>query len=654
MILCSLCVFGLRFATSSADLTELRDCNSSDDVSLLQSKGEIQRVAHDVGRSSGDVASSDSGRILAIFYDGSGFEENTRCTWPKYTNSDRSDRLICETNVLKLARLATNDSRQLTYYEPGVGTAEDDNYNFGVGMKAHALNGYKWLAANYQSGDAIHVFGYSRGALSARYLQGLIHRVGVAKSNHVVEAIATHMSQDDARVQAFKANASVTFADARIAFMGLWEAVLRTLLHPIEHANVEHFHLKMTSTVSRLVHAIALEDYREIFQTHELAVDSSTEEKQVWFMGVHADVGGGYANGGPSQVPLGWMADEASQAGLRLRKGWQDVVHVNIDDDVHTETGLSLLGDIATTNMGLLEIRNPTRCHNDGQVRNARKEGWKLRVHRSVQDRMNLVKGWVPLPWCCAGTKSSIDDVGITWISNPHFDAKRQAEVVGRKTQWMKVHIGELRDVTVSSEPSDWFTNPSFYVKVQSWHTRGFELPTHARAPSGCCSPRQGGAPAGVQSVVKRISRFWQWPTYKASVDFTGLVVVLPREARMSDEVIVEVFEDDWGSTDDFVGRVELPFDSTSKQFRSIGNGKLEVWIEDIVDDEAVKDLLPGANLPADNDFAQCRWLINHLGMSQQEVCGVDGFLTDDLMRKLNFANADTCAGFLEDITGGA
>lgn len=657
----ALYVLGPCFAANVGQL-DPQVCNFGDQTcefvspSLMQIRRGEQSHGRQTSRASAG-ANTSAQRSLAIFFDGSTNHENKTCNWPSHTDSTRSERLICETNVIKLARLAINDSKQLIYYETGVGTAAGDDYQFGVGTKSHALNGYKWLSANYKNGDAIYVFGYSRGALSARYLQGMIHRVGVAKPNQTLNAIATHTSQDEARCKAFKADADVTFADARIAFMGFWDGVLRTLTHVTQHRNLEDFHLAMTSVVSRFSHAIALDEYREIFQANELVVDPSTEENQVWFMGIHEDVGGGRANTGPTQIPLGWMADEASLAGLLLREGWEADVHVNIDDDTHTETGLATVGDILTNSAKLLEIRNPARCYNDSQVRNARKEGWKLKVHRSVQDRMQLVKGWVPLQWCCAGTRSSINDIGITWTTNPHYEAKRQAEVVGpAEPQWIKVHIGQLRNVRhelALHQVSDWFTKLSFQVKVQSWHTGGWDIPQGARAPSGCCSPQYGGAPEGVHSTMERTSQWWQRPTYKTGVDFTGLVMVLPREAGVADEVIVEVFEVDWVS-DDFVGRVKVPYGSTLKQYHSLGNGELEVWIEDVPDDEAVKNLLPGANLPANNDFAQCRWLIQHLGMSQKQVCGVDGYLTDGMLEKMNFANADTCSEFLQDISSGA
>jgi uncharacterized protein (DUF2235 family) len=106
------------------------------------------------------------GKRIAVFCDG---------TWKKADDKNIS-------NVVKLMRsvktMASDGVPQLTFYDPGVGTESPVRRlfggAFGVGVSENIRDGYRFIANNYEEGDEIYLFGFSRGAYTARSLGGLI------------------------------------------------------------------------------------------------------------------------------------------------------------------------------------------------------------------------------------------------------------------------------------------------------------------------------------------------------------------------------------------------------------------------------------------------------------------------------------------------
>jgi uncharacterized protein (DUF2235 family) len=103
------------------------------------------------------------------------------------------DHVAKPTNVAKLALALVSDvdksageRSQLMHYEPGVGTTADERLiggAFGYGLSRNIRDGYRFLAQNYAPGDRIFLFGFSRGAYTARSLAGLIHNCGVLRAD---------------------------------------------------------------------------------------------------------------------------------------------------------------------------------------------------------------------------------------------------------------------------------------------------------------------------------------------------------------------------------------------------------------------------------------------------------------------------------------
>jgi uncharacterized protein (DUF2235 family) len=260
-------------------------------------------------------------RKLIVMFDG---------TW----NNKKS-----ETNVIRMreaiASSGPDDREQPCFYDPGVGTHWYDKITggaFGRGLSENIQQGYRWLAQKYQAKDEIYVFGFSRGAYTARSLVGLIRKCGIPKSadeSRVGRAYDLYrdksVAPDDAKAVAFRASES---REVRVKFIGVWDTV-GALGIPASHVPFGRDYFRWHDTdLSRIVdyayHAVATDENRE-----DYAVTVWTKIKpeniaveQKWFVGSHANVGGGYDKHPADALPnlaLRWMQDKAEAAGLKLR-----------------------------------------------------------------------------------------------------------------------------------------------------------------------------------------------------------------------------------------------------------------------------------------------------------------------------------------------
>jgi uncharacterized protein (DUF2235 family) len=239
------------------------------------------------------------------------------------------------TNVIKLFSALVRDAPdQLTYYQTGVGTAmppglysrivrrvvEELDMAFAILLDDHVLAAYAYLCQNWEPGDRIHLYGFSRGAFTARVLAGMVHKVGLmSRGNDALHPFAWDMYANQRDLQ-LAAGFKATFGrPARIAFLGLWDTV-----SSVGWAYAPKvFPYTMTNpSVDVVRHAMALDERRAYFPQNEWTAKPSPGQDvlQVWFAGVHGDVGGGYAEheSGLSKLALRWMTDHAAKAGLLL------------------------------------------------------------------------------------------------------------------------------------------------------------------------------------------------------------------------------------------------------------------------------------------------------------------------------------------------
>lgn len=247
------------------------------------------------------------------------------------------------TNVEKLARTvqtdpgATGGAYQLVYYVSGVGAgsyAADRLLGgaFGFGLFHNVIACYRFLAQNYEPGDAIYILGFSRGAYTARSVAGMLGRVGLLTKTSLVEErlpTAVRMYQrTDLPEGAFGASVEEFKHDhchpADVQFLGVFDTVGALGVPGLNRLAPQFHDVQLGDTVRRARHALALDETRLKFEptfweARDQPGGTATEDarvKQVWFEGAHSDVGGGYRETGLSDTALLWMAREAHDAGL--------------------------------------------------------------------------------------------------------------------------------------------------------------------------------------------------------------------------------------------------------------------------------------------------------------------------------------------------
>ena len=232
-------------------------------------------------------------------------------------------------NVGILYEACINDARQFKFYSDGPGIGGHILASaVGTGVNVRVQRGYDWCAENYEDGDQIFLFGFSRGAFAARSVAGMIRAVGLLRKDKLsLEDAAFSAYQnaksDPAAAAAFKAANSI---EVKIHFVGVWDTVgsvsipLALTLNAIPLAP---FHdVTLGPHIENAFHAVSIDEQRWDFQptyfNAYLAQPGQTVE-EVFFPGVHSDVGGGYADDPSlSKITLAWLANRAKEHGLLI------------------------------------------------------------------------------------------------------------------------------------------------------------------------------------------------------------------------------------------------------------------------------------------------------------------------------------------------
>jgi uncharacterized protein (DUF2235 family) len=257
-------------------------------------------------------------------------------TWntPKEDGDDGGD----ETNVRRLHKaILPRDARgieQSAWYDRGVGT---DWYNrlaggiTGVGLSRNIRQGYKHLAATCEEGDQIFLFGFSRGAYTARSLTGLIRNCGILREpddDLVQEAYQIYRTRGDGadsdQARSFR-SAFARPATPEIACLGVWDTVgaLGVPVQSFDFFN-RHFYefhdTKLSSIVKNAFQALAIDEHRRDYEATLWSPSERPDQhiEQVWFPGAHSNVGGGSAGDLLADVSLAWMMARAESCGLAL------------------------------------------------------------------------------------------------------------------------------------------------------------------------------------------------------------------------------------------------------------------------------------------------------------------------------------------------
>jgi uncharacterized protein (DUF2235 family) len=339
---------------------------------------------------------------------------------------------------------------QISYYDDGVGTSSFKPLTvlggaFGWGLQRNVLDIYRYACRNYREGDDIYAFGFSRGAFTARLVVALIASQGLVRSSSEAELdrksreayrafrasfiprrlkwpttlsrrISAAVGGWRNRLNGYQPYDPAENCRPKIRFVGVWDTVAayggpiteitRAIDNWIYPLSMPDYQLDERVLCAR--HALALDDERDAFQplvwdeVHEATlverkVVDEQRLQQVWFTGMHADVGGGYPDESLSYVSLLWMMEEAEHAGLRTLKVVKDrfVALASSFGPIHnSRSGLAAyyryqprrisawLDPVEPATLGL---RDPVITDADGKSRGLLR---RVKVHESVINRI--------------------------------------------------------------------------------------------------------------------------------------------------------------------------------------------------------------------------------------------------------------------------
>jgi uncharacterized protein (DUF2235 family) len=287
----------------------------------------------------------------------------------------RGDKDNGNSNVVKLYTTLRVNNEQVAYYHPGVGTMGDPSIRhaiprfwskvkglaFGNGFTANVLDAYRYLMEVYNDGDDIYIFGFSRGAYTARALAGMLHGYGLlcrGNEGHLLyawnmfrDAVAGKREMLKKPLHARGANSHTIQRDSafaqtysrtvRIRFMGLWDTVASVgwIYEPVRLLSMAQ---NPIIQVGR--HAVSIDERRAYYRDNlwgppvhindpewpeELRNQGIKQDlAQVWFPGVHSDVGGSYPQdeAAPANEALRWMIGELQNHGAELCQERIDMV----------------------------------------------------------------------------------------------------------------------------------------------------------------------------------------------------------------------------------------------------------------------------------------------------------------------------------------
>lgn len=262
------------------------------------------------------------------------------------------------TNVARLYEMVAQNDRQIGYYDPGVGTmgarsattrlgkfaTRVNGLALGHGVKENIEEAYRFLMQTYRKGDQVFLFGFSRGAYTARALAGMLRTVGLLRSgaeNLIPYALKLYAKQGDdnatdAEEEEFwrvRTDFNTTFGNPefpnrfapQVQFLGLWDTV-KFVGWLNWRAQLQQARWPFTRKVPNVVtgrHALALHEKRRYYAEYRFdGAELSSGQRdleEVWFTGVHSDVGGTFDDDHRlADISLQWIADEARAAGLEV------------------------------------------------------------------------------------------------------------------------------------------------------------------------------------------------------------------------------------------------------------------------------------------------------------------------------------------------
>lgn len=287
---------------------------------------------------------------IVVFSDGTGQEGG----------KPKADGKANNTNVYKLFNMIEDRTPdQVGYYSRGLGTGVHriTGNIAGVGISRNIRQCYRFLFDEFEAGDRIFLFGFSRGAATVRSLSNFIHHFGILPKSRpelIDRAYRIYRFSSPGklreRAQSFIARHHTMWT--RVHFLGCFDTVaalglpnksLSALLDGLPLFRHKFHDFRLSDSVDHARHALAIDDERKEF--HPVLWDPLDDEpedprrerslEQVWFCGMHTDVGGGYREQELSDVVLQWMTDHAVALGLRIYGQHRVPIEADVNGTMH-------------------------------------------------------------------------------------------------------------------------------------------------------------------------------------------------------------------------------------------------------------------------------------------------------------------------------
>jgi uncharacterized protein (DUF2235 family) len=292
------------------------------------------------------------------------------------------------TNVLRMTRAVMPESggaEQVAFYDWGVGTDRKQLMGglSGVGIDKNIMDCYRFIVHNYDEGDQLFFFGFSRGAYTVRSLAGFIRNCGLLQRPHAhktAKAFRLYRKRtkasgpNESEAASFRKKYAV--ADITpIEFVGAWDTV-GSLGIPVPFWGTLNdrkflFHdTEPSKIVQHARHAVSIDENREDFKPVLWSDKPNVDVKQVWFAGVHSDVGGGYKNRGLSDCASSWMVAEAAKCGLQFESHFVDSINPKPSIEMHN------------ARKGIYMARDTIVRKITGPVHSTVKERWDRNAHK--------------------------------------------------------------------------------------------------------------------------------------------------------------------------------------------------------------------------------------------------------------------------------
>jgi len=403
-----------------------------------------------------------------------------------------------DSNVYKLYQaidIHNAKTQQISFYENGVGTKEDGSAvksnkfwvalsgAFGFGFEDNVRDLYEFLSRHYEVGDQIYIFGFSRGASTVRAFTGYIHSCGLLDKTKTTsevefqelinlglkayEKINTNpeLANDFKQKYAINDGSHAPDANLKIHFIGVWDTV-SALGFPDGTWNTSDWFFKSLDKVSKICEkwadkrwphqfynyklndsilyacqALAIDDERKTF--HPKVWDESNRApgtvEQVWFAGVHSNVGGGYPRTGLSSVALEWMYKHAADKGL-----------IFIADDVNsTRTHANVHGKLYDSRDGLAvyyryEPRDIEKFCISKSTGQPKIETGKIKIHNTVIERIKqetalYIPGNLPAKFEVVETETDPEKKteSVSFDKDEYHECRQDIQKWVDKRQWL-------------------------------------------------------------------------------------------------------------------------------------------------------------------------------------------------------------------------